>query len=230
MTWPQLKKKVWVFFAVNLVYIVYRLLISSWRIHVTAHPQFEDDLKNNRPVLFAHWHEDIIALAAYSKFYRIATIASSSSDGEIIAQVLSRLGLKLARGSSSKNGVSGLRTLIRLSRDRYILNIPVDGPRGPRHVPKGGVLELSKILKARIYPGGLASSNHHIFDKSWDKSVLPKPFSRVVLRWDEPIEPISENEDPRDPHLTQKLTEKLIAAGHQASADLKALQSRANIR
>lgn len=215
------KFKIWFF--TQLIFIVYRIFIMSWRLRVVSHPQLDEDLKNNKPVIFSHWHGDIQAIVAFSRFYSVVSIASVSKDGEIITRVLEKLGLKMARGSSSKKGAQGLRALIRLARAGNIPVIPADGPRGPRHQPKPGVFELSKILGARIYPGGIACSSEWILQKAWDKASLPKLFSKIILCWGTPVEALTDSDDPRDPKFATELREKALRAGHQASESLKAL-------
>lgn len=215
------KLKIWFF--TNLIFLVYRVFIASWRLKIISHPQLDEDLKNKRPVIFAHWHGDIQAIVAFSRFYPVVSIASVSKDGEIITRVLEKLGLKMARGSSSKKGAQGLRSLLRMSKSGLIPVVPVDGPRGPRHEPKPGVFELSKILGARIYPGGIACSSQYVLNKAWDKASMPKLFSTVYLKWGDPIEALKETDDPRDPVFVKELKEKALQAGHLASDALKAL-------
>lgn len=206
-----------------LIFFIYRIFIASWRLKIISHPQLDEDLKNKRPVIFAHWHGDIQAIVAFSRFYQVVSIASVSKDGEIITQVLEKLGLRMARGSSSKKGAQGLRSLLRIAKSGFIPVVAVDGPRGPRHEPKPGVFELSKILGARVYPGGIACSSQYILNKAWDKASMPKLFSRIVLKWGNPIEALGENDDPRDPKFVKELKENSLQAGHLASDALKAL-------
>lgn len=200
-----------------IIYLFYRALVSTWRLKIVEPPELQEDLKNSRPVIFAHWHGDILSIVPFSKYYSIASIASVSKDGEIITLVLEKMGLKMARGSSSKKGALGLRSLLSLSKKGCTLSVPVDGPRGPRQDPKPGVFELSRILNGRIYPGGIAISSEFIFKKSWDKMRLPLPFASVTLLWGPPMEAISKEQDPRSASLALELKEKINGAGHQAS-------------
>jgi lysophospholipid acyltransferase (LPLAT)-like uncharacterized protein len=209
-------KKIKIWLSSFIVFCVYRLWISTWRQTLLENDDLRDDIKNNRPVIFALWHGHELAMISFSKYYNVVTMTSISSDGQIMDGALQRLGIATTKGSSSKEAVQGLKGLIRMGKSGYQPVVPVDGPKGPIYEPKPGVFELSRLLNARIYPGGLASSSQITFEKSWNKAFLPKPFARVVLYWEKPLEIVSRDEDPRSPELAQKLKMALNAAGQQA--------------
>jgi lysophospholipid acyltransferase (LPLAT)-like uncharacterized protein len=203
-----------------LVYIVYRVIISTWRRDLFHNEELLDDIKNNRPLILAFWHGHEIALISYHKHYKFATMTSVSSDGQLMAKVLTWLGAKTSHGSSSRNAVQGLKGLIRLAKSGSIPVVPVDGPRGPIYEPKPGVFELSRLLNAKIYPGGVAASSSHIFKKSWNKTFLPYPFTRVYLHWGKPFDPITKDMDPRDPALAKRLKDAINACGQLALKEI----------
>ena len=93
----------------------------------------------------------------------------------------------------------------------------VDGPKGPIYQVKSGVFELSRLLRAPIFPVGVYSQKFFRFEKSWNKTFLPHPFSKVVIVFSAPIEPISKTMDPRSPELAAKLSGALGDAKQQAS-------------
>ena len=62
----------------------------------------------------------------------------------------------------------------------------VDGPRGPSGVVKPGVIRLAHATNAVIVPFYVFAENSWHFN-SWDKFLLPKPFSKVGLRFDKMI-------------------------------------------
>lgn len=192
----------------------------TWRQRLSPNPELDKDIKDGTPIIFAFWHGHELAMISYSKFYKFATMTSVSSDGQLMGQVLNWMGAKTSKGSSSRNAVQGLKGLIRLAKTGYIPVVPVDGPRGPIYEPKSGVFELSRLLNAKIYPGGAASTSSHLFHKSWNKTFLPYPFAKVHLHWGKPLAPITKDMDPRDPELAKTLKNAINAAGQSALKEI----------
>ena len=188
----------------------------TWRQSISENRELDEDIKSGNPIIFAFWHGHELAMISFSKHYKFATMTSISPDGQLMAKVLNWMGAKTSHGSSSRNAVQGLKGLIRLAKTGYIPVVPVDGPRGPIYEPKPGVFELSRLLGAKIYPGGVAVSSSFLFKKSWNKTFLPYPFARVHLHWAESLPPITKEVDPRDPELAKKLKDAINAAGQSA--------------
>jgi lysophospholipid acyltransferase (LPLAT)-like uncharacterized protein len=203
-----------------LIFVVYRSLTFTWRLRLNDNPELAEDIKNNTPIVFAFWHGHELAMISFSTHYKFATMTSMSSNGQLMEKVLNWLGAKTSKGSSSRGAVSGLKGLIRIAKSGYIPVVPVDGPRGPIYEPKPGVFELSRMLNAKIYPGGVASSSSFLFPKSWNKTFLPKPFSKVYLHWGKPLPPITKALDPRDPELALRLKNAINAAGQSALKEI----------
>jgi lysophospholipid acyltransferase (LPLAT)-like uncharacterized protein len=203
-----------------LIFIIYRTIVSTWRMRLNYNPELNEDIKNNTPIVFAFWHGHEIAMIGYSKHYKFATMTSVSSDGQLMEKVLTWMGAKTSKGSSSRNAIQGLKGLIRIAKSGYIPVVPVDGPRGPIYEPKPGVFELSRLLNAKIYPGGAAASSSILFKKSWNKTFLPRPFARVYLHWGKPFPPITKDIDPRDPELAKRLKDAINASGQSALKEI----------
>ena len=111
---------------------------------------------------------------------------SQSRDGEMIARVADILGWRPVRGSSSKGGVRALKTLRRLTRHGFRVGHIVDGPQGPFGVVKPGVLTIAQFAGAPIVPVITSAQRRWVFN-SWDRFMVPKPFSRVIIRFAPPI-------------------------------------------
>lgn len=209
-------KKIKIFFMSILIFSLYRLWFSTWRFELHEPESLKKDLREKTPVLFAFWHGEMLGILPYCKHYPVVSMASVSTDGEIITHIIEWLGIRAARGSSSKKAVQGLKQIIRIAKEGLIPVLPVDGPRGPLHEPKPGVFELSKILNAKIYPGRIISKKNWVSHRSWDKTFLPLPFSRVLLYWGEPMDAISRDKNPRDEIYKLSLKEALNASGQLA--------------
>lgn len=199
---PWLRRHV----APRLLYGFYRLLVASWRVTFDECGTFRRQLEAREPVIMAHWHGDELALIHLVVRYRIATITSTSKDGELMDELLHRLGAVTARGSSSKGGANALRGLIALCRKGgHNVSFAVDGPRGPIYQVKPGVFEFSRLMNAPIYAVSVGVSRPWIFRRSWNRAVLPAFFSRVHVRVAEGLPPVTRDLDPRDEVLARQL-------------------------
>jgi len=166
-------------------------------------------------VVFACWHNEIFACTNGLGDKRLVTIVSASGDGTLLAGVLSRMGVWCARGSSSKLGVRALVQAVKVMRDQQRdAVITVDGPRGPRHQVKDGVIYLAHRLGAYLVPTRGLSSRKFVFSKAWDRFELPLPLSRCTVLYGEPYKVEAEELDKAAvDRETARLAEKLHALG-----------------
>jgi lysophospholipid acyltransferase (LPLAT)-like uncharacterized protein len=121
-----------------------------------------------------------------SRHQGIVTMASRSKDGEIIARWLTRNGILPARGSTSKGGGTALLEMIEWVQAGHSAALTVDGPKGPPRVVQPGILQLARRTGAWILPASGASTRPW-FLRSWDRYLVPKPFSRCVVAYGEPF-------------------------------------------
>ncbi|HUP88263.1 MAG TPA: lysophospholipid acyltransferase family protein [Longimicrobiales bacterium] len=137
-------------------------------------------------VVYTLWHGRLLPLVYYHRHQGIMTIISQSADGEYIARVVSRWGYQAARGSSSRGGQEALRQMVAAANDGRSIAITPDGPRGPAQKIKLGVLTASQQTGLPILPMACAATHGWWFE-SWDRFLVPKPFSTVFVRYGEPI-------------------------------------------
>ena len=107
---------------------------------------------------------------------------SQSSDGKIVAGVAERTGWNTVRGSSSKGGREALKKMITNLKESKLAVHIVDGPKGPSGIVKSGAIRLAHAANAVIVPFSVSAEKAWYFN-SWDKFLLPKPFSKVFLRF-----------------------------------------------
>jgi lysophospholipid acyltransferase (LPLAT)-like uncharacterized protein len=153
--------------------------------------QLERIIEGGRPVIFAFWHGRLVFCAlVLAKVIRggrpVTLLTSLSRDGELAARMAGARGYELARGSSSRGGLTSLRQLHRKIRGGSCVATAPDGPRGPAGVVQPGTLMLAKLADVPIVPVAFAASRAWRL-RSWDRLVLPKPFSRVVATIGEPM-------------------------------------------
>jgi lysophospholipid acyltransferase (LPLAT)-like uncharacterized protein len=132
------------------------------------------------------WHGRMLMLPLIYPGKRIHILISSHRDGEIIANVMKRVGFDLVRGSSSKGGMAALREMIALLKGGSDLGITPDGPKGPAEVVKGGVAQVALLSGKAVIPISFASSWRIRFT-SWDRFYLPLPFSQLVFVVGDPL-------------------------------------------
>jgi len=134
------------------------------------------------PAIYAFWHRCLLASAWRFRNRGIAILISRSFDGELIARTVERLGFVAVRGSSSREALSGLRHLHRAYLEGRFCAITADGPRGPAMVAKPGAAQLGHLVHTTI--GAFYVHPHRAWElASWDRFLIPKPFSRVTVAW-----------------------------------------------
>lgn len=135
------------------------------------------------PTIYAFWHRSLLACAHRFRNRDVAILISRSFDGELIARTVERLGFKAIRGSSSRGGPTALRLMADAYRNGHHCALTVDGPRGPAMVAQPGAAQLAQLVHADwigcfdAVPSGAWTLN------SWDRFLIPKPFSRVAIVW-----------------------------------------------
>ena len=136
-----------------------------------------------RACVYAFWHRSLLACAWRFRNRNIAILISSSFDGELIARTVELLGFKAIRGSSSRGGAAGLRNMERAFRDGHCCAITADGPRGPAMVAKPGVTQLAQLVGEEHVGAFYVLPQRAWQLRSWDRFLIPKPFSRVFVTW-----------------------------------------------
>jgi lysophospholipid acyltransferase (LPLAT)-like uncharacterized protein len=173
-----------------LLYKIIRIYSLTYRLEVQNEAAWLDDyLHNQGSILLCVHHQQFFPAIRYFqryKKYKPGLMISRSKDGEFIAAVANRSGWTTVRGSSSKGGQEALKGMIEhLARHRLASHI-IDGPRGPFGVVKPGAIRLAHATNSAIVPFYTRADRAWYF-RSWDKFSIPKPFSKVVLRFGEKI-------------------------------------------
>ncbi len=160
-----------------LLYFTLRLDVRS-KEHLLA-------TKQSGHFSFASWHGRMYLPLVHHRNEGIRTLISKSKDGEIAARALMGLGYNPVRGSSNEGAREALRSLVKTLKVDTAA-VTVDGPKGPRHEPKIGVIAASKLAGTPILPAGSSSEKTWQFN-SWDRFQIPKPFSKSAIVYGEPF-------------------------------------------
>ncbi len=133
------------------------------------------------PGIFPFWHRCVVPAVWIFRKRNLAVMTSRSLDGEYIARVIQRFGYVPIRGSSSRGGQRALLEMQTFVDQGGGAAFTIDGPRGPRYVAKRGPIQLAKATGIAITPFYVAVKKKWVFN-SWDRFVLPMPFSRALVR------------------------------------------------
>jgi lysophospholipid acyltransferase (LPLAT)-like uncharacterized protein len=210
-----LKRRVLASVAPPLGALVLRSLGLSWNIGEAGERSLSPLAKPTQPKIYAVWHEAVLAAVHY-RDQPVHALASQSFDGELISRTLERLGYgRTARGSSSRGGATGALELERFLEGGEHALITVDGPKGPRHQAKDGAIKLSRVSGCAVVPVAFACSPS-LRLRSWDRMLVPLPFSRGVFWFGKELRFSGEGEESDEDRKT--LQEGLDAACAQAAS------------
>ena len=141
------------------------------------------------PTIFAFWHRTLVVCAHRFRNRQIAILISASFDGELIARTVALLGFHPVRGSSSRGGASGLRAMADAYNEGHRCAFTADGPRGPNMIAKPGPVQLAE-LTAAPWIGSFHGHPSRSWElNSWDRFLIPKPFSTVTFAWPPHVAP-----------------------------------------
>lgn len=135
------------------------------------------------PTIYAFWHRSLLVCAHRFRHRNIAILISRSFDGELIARTVERVGFRAIRGSSSRGGATALRQMTEAYRQGHICAFTADGPRGPAMIAQPGAVQLAQLVGAEWLGAFYALPDRAWTLRTWDRFLIPKPFSRVVLTW-----------------------------------------------
>jgi lysophospholipid acyltransferase (LPLAT)-like uncharacterized protein len=139
-------------------------------------------------IIFAGLHEGMMLLPYHFRDRTDGVVmVSSSRDGDIIADTVERFGMRAVRGSSRHGGRHALDAMIEALRAGNVsAGVIVDGPRGPARVAKSGAVLLARATGLPIVPGTWwARPLWRV--RSWDRTIVPLPFSRIAFAFAEPL-------------------------------------------
>lgn len=174
---------------IAFAYYLIRIYSLTFRLKIENEGQWQALLNNGTPVLLCAWHQQFFSairhFRVYAK-YNPGLMISQSKDGDLISGVANRTGWHTPRGSSSRGGKEAMGNMIaHLKKYGFGAHI-LDGPTGPIGKVKSGVIKMAKETNAVVVPF-YARADHVWFFNSWDRFMLPKPFSRVWIRFGQEI-------------------------------------------
>ena len=169
--------------------LLIRVLGATLRYRDVNAPETPNGHTLPGPAVFAFWHCTMLTSAHRFRNLGIAILISRSFDGELIARTVERLGFVAVRGSSSRGGAAGLKGMAEAYAAGHRCAFTADGPRGPARVAKAGPVQLAELTGATWIGAYHAQPDRAWCLKSWDRFIVPKPFSTVTFGWPAHVRP-----------------------------------------
>ncbi len=131
--------------------------------------------------IYCGWHSQTFPFSTHFRDRGWWVIISQSRDGDIQNLIFERLGYRVARGSTGRGGERAAVRSIKAIREGGVMAMTPDGPRGPARVVQPGVLLIAQRAGATLVPVGVAIRPGWRIERSWDRYVVPRPFSRSLM-------------------------------------------------
>jgi len=172
-----------------------------------------------RPLIGSFWHACIIPATYMCRNLGVRVMSSNSYDGEYMGRIIRKFGFVAVKGSSSRNAVRALLGLRRALQDGWSVAFTLDGPRGPRYKVKPGPVALARSSGVPLTMFHMAVDRAWVLN-SWDRMMIPKPFSRVLMRFGKLIDVPRDASDEAFERYQQELQDSLDRVREFAEANV----------
>lgn len=185
MTFRDARRRTVAWLAIQFGWALLSTLHRMVRVRSEGRGRFDAIRASGEPLLIAIWHGHILLPILEHKGQGIVPMISLSRDGEMITRTVEKLGYRSIRGSSSRGGSDALAAMVsELKTPGTVAAIMPDGPRGPRHSVKPGVVRIARGTGAWVMPMAWSGRRMWTFG-SWDHFQLWKPFARAAVVYGE---------------------------------------------
>jgi len=195
------------------------LVRRTARYRIEGQEHVERIHASGRPLIIAAWHGMTMMLAGYIAAQedpnQYVLVVPDDHRGAVLsvwARQLGAIPFAISMKIDSMVAARRLLALIRQVQQGKNLYLNPDGPDGPSHKPKGGVVFIARKAEALIVPAGaFTATGIHL--PRWDRYVIPFPFSRITVVLGEPLEvPLAADLDQARAALRERLNEVERAA------------------
>lgn len=199
-----------------------RSLFKSIRLEVHTPFDIEVYTSADRPErhISSVWHDQLLFPTFGVKSKNMSALISRHQDGEYLAESMRMLGFGTVRGSSNKGAVAALKEMVTTGAGGGRLVMTPDGPRGPHHELKSGVVYIASRSGMPIICSATVSDRHWLIKGSWTNLVVPKPFSRAVMVASEMITIPPDIDKAEIEVYRQKIQKRMEEVEHEARAIL----------
>lgn len=169
--------------------LLIKFIMLTSRVEIIGADSFYRLLDSGEGFIIPFWHGRMFLFPAFYKKYvdrDLRVLISAHRDGELISRIIDRFDLGTVRGSSRRGGKAAMLELQNLVKRGVVVIVTPDGPKGPGLKVRRGIIEMAKRTGAPILPVTYSATRKIILD-TWDKFVVPLPFSTVTFSFGEPI-------------------------------------------
>ncbi|MCR6629078.1 MAG: lysophospholipid acyltransferase family protein [Magnetospirillum sp.] len=160
-------------------------LTGRWRVVGGDIPaRFWD---RGEPFILAFWHGRLLMMPkSWRGGMPIHMLISQHRDGQLIARTVGHFGIHTVEGSTTRGGAGALRAMLKALKGGECIGITPDGPKGPRMRASDGIVAVARLSGCPVIPATYAAAGARRLG-SWDRFLIPLPFSRGLILWGEPI-------------------------------------------
>jgi lysophospholipid acyltransferase (LPLAT)-like uncharacterized protein len=203
---------------ITLGYWFIRLVGPTLRVCLSREEGAQETI-GQRPLIGCFWHAGIIPATYLCRDQGVRVMSSNSYDGEYMGRIIHRFGFVAVKGSSSRNAVRALLGLRRALQEGWAVAFSLDGPRGPRYKVKPGPVALGRSSGVPLSAFHIAVDKAWVLN-TWDRLIIPKPFSRVLMRFAKLIVIPADADDAGLAAYEQQLQSSLDRAREFAEANI----------
>jgi lysophospholipid acyltransferase (LPLAT)-like uncharacterized protein len=158
---------------------------ATWRVHIEGREQL-DRLFASEHFILCFWHGKYLPIFPVLEGYKAHVITSRSHRGNIISEICRNFGYQTTQ-ISDRPGHDAHSQMEEILSEVSAVGIAVDGPLGPRHRVKSGVIRLASTLGFILLPVSMDCRQKVVSKKRWDHMEFPLPLTRVCMVFGNPI-------------------------------------------
>lgn len=180
--------------------------------------------RERKPFILCFWHNRLLMMpfawnpphgARGARGAPISMLISAHQDGRLIARTVAHFGIATVAGSDNRNTTSALRALVRTVKAGRWIGITPDSPPGPRMRAKNGVAVLARLSGVPVIPASYSCSRRRVLG-TWDRLVVPLPWTRGVFLWGRPIRVAPDADEAAIERARQEIERSLSALSAEA--------------
>jgi len=174
-----LKTPIW------FIQLILLFIFRTSRVTIVGKENLKRVGKEKQSFIFAFWHGNYTLLLASLRTNNAVALVHWSFRGNYIAQLFSTFNYRIVRACRSGRSVL---ELIKTIKQGYSGFIAVDGPQGPAHKTKPGIIYVAREAGAKIIPIGLEARRGFVLRRRWDNHFIPLPFNRITVSFGKSID------------------------------------------
>lgn len=201
-----------------IFYVIAHSIYRTCRVTVFGKEHEDQYLRENKPLLFVSWHQGLLYFVYHFRNRNGLIMVSQSKDGDLINRILRLFGFQSVRGSSSRGGKEAMYQMIeQVNQTQCSAGLVADAPKGPFGIAKTGIIRIAQQTGLPLIPVMCWANRKKLFN-SWDRTLLPLPFSHIVFFYAPPLFIPADADDRQIEKMRRNLTDQLNQMHRQAQA------------